>query len=137
MSAPPPSLEPQTRRLRVASWNIDARQHGLADRLALLAELDVDVALLQEVRQCDTATLEDAPGFTASFMSLPAGGRPLVYGTAVLLGSRVGHGDPRKIEDRRFIEAGERAGLSEQEVRDRLGAINRNLAVPITSTVPI
>jgi hypothetical protein len=132
VSAPPSIVEPQTRRLRVASWNIDARQHGLADRLALLAELEVDVALLQEVRRCDRATLENAPGFTSRLMSLPAAGRPLVIGTAVLLGSRVGHGDPRKIEDRRFIEAGERAGLSEEEVRGRLGAINRNLAVPIT-----
>lgn len=66
--------------MRIVSWNIDSRGHGLADRIEALADFGVDVALLQEVPRSAAPLLDTAPGFAwaelAVLHSEPGRGRP-------------------------------------------------------------
>jgi hypothetical protein len=113
------------------SWNFDARGDGLAARIGVLARLEADVVLLQEVPRRAVPSLSRAPGFawaeSAVMHSEPVGGPSARLGTAILGGERVRLLAAGQIPQERYIEAGVRAGLSATEVRDRTGWFHRNL----------
>lgn len=117
--------------LRIVSWNIDARGHGLEERIERLDHFGADVLLLQEVPRRVASRLEDAPGFAwtelATLHSEPDGGPSTRIGTAILGTSRVRLVGAGQTPKARFLEAGMNAGLSEAEVRDRTGWFHRNL----------
>ena len=117
--------------MRVVSWNIDARGDGLGKRIDRLASFDADILLLQEVPRHAALLLRDAPGVSWAELSVlhsePAGGPRARLGTAILASERVRLTEVGQIPEKRFIDAGVRAGLSTLEVRERTGGLHRNL----------
>ena len=128
------------RSFRAVCWNLDSRQDGLEERVRNLAEAfdGPDVVLLQEVSPglAHLLDVEGVPGFawcerSTGHLDASLGARRLA--TAVLLSERVlpAHGAPAagQIPEQRFLERGAAAGLSEFEIRERMGWLPRNVYV--------
>lgn len=126
--------------IRVVSWNIDARASGLEERIAWLGTLGADVVVLQEVPRSAQCLLEEASGFAwgelAVAQSEPAtpGGRPPParrQGPAVLGSQRVMMRTAGQVPEAWFVQAGGRAGLTEEEVR-RIGWRHKTIYVDVS-----
>lgn len=106
--------------MRVLSWNIDSRGRGLADRIEALEAFGADVVLLQEVPRSAAPLLDTAPGFAwrelAVLHSEPGRGAAARIGPAILGTERVVLKAVGQVPAKRFVEAGQHAGLSEAEV---------------------
>ena len=117
-------------------------QAGVDERLRNLADVfgNPDVVLLQELPPgfAHVLEVEGVPGFagcerSTAHLDASLGARRL--GTAVLLSERVtpGHGVPAagQIPEQLFLQRGAAAGLSEFEIRERMGWLPRNVYVDI------
>lgn len=105
----------------VATWNIDARAQGLEARLARLVELGVDVALLQEVPRRARHQLfasDFAWAELAVLHSEPHAGPGARQGPAILGSSRAWPREAGQVPAEAFVDAGDRAGLTEPEVHN-------------------
>lgn len=97
-----------------------ARGDGIPDRIRPLGDLGADLILLQEVPRRAASDLRSAPVAWSCSASVehsePAEGPSTRLGTAILGTGRVQRLAAGQIPEQRFVDAGVRAGLSEEAV---------------------
>lgn len=112
----------QVVELSVLSWNIDSRRPGLGQRIERLGRDGWDLVLLQEVPRSAAAQLRRTSGLAWAELGVlhsePDGGPSRRVGPAILGSERVRLREAGQVPAARFTAAGQRAGLSAEEVHN-------------------